>query len=422
MRFNGDVAHALAVSEIAVAECISEMAAARLMRSAESLCGPQFAVLELLEGGHLSEAHARVVTDETATLPESCAEEFGIKALGRLETRTGRKRTPAEFRRAVRALREKLHPESLRSRKARAKAERHVTFRPEPDGMCTLSAFLPAEVGLAAFNRLDSLARAQRGADPDDGRTLPQLRADALATLVLTESNAVPSGVPVAVGSERSVGGAVVPGPGSISGATDTATSPIVGTPRATAEVVVYISAAALLGASDEHAQLEGFGVIDADTARELAVAAPTWQRLITGIDGVPLALGRSVYRPPKALRRFIEYRDGTCQFPACSRSARTAEIDHMVEWQDGGRTDADNLQALCTKHHALKSLGRWTAQRLPARIRGGSDDDGEAPERGVSDIVWVSPLGGRAVAGPEGVDLMEADPVEPPDSDPPPF
>lgn len=151
------MAHALAVSEVAVAEGVSEFAAARLVRSSEALCGAQLAVLTRLEGGVLSAAHARVITEEAAALPGACAEEFGIRALARLETRSGRRRTAAEFRRAAR--------------------DRCVFVRPEPDGMCTLGAFVPAEVGLAAFGRLDALARAQRGADPGEGRTLPQLRA-----------------------------------------------------------------------------------------------------------------------------------------------------------------------------------------------------------------------------------------------------
>lgn len=353
-RFDGRLAHALAVSEVAVAQGISEPAAARLVNASEFLCGPQLEVLERLECGDLSEAHARAIVDEASTLPEHLAEEFGIKALAKLETRTGRRRAPGEFRRAVRDLRERLHPESIQVRKTRAARDRCVTFKPEPDGMCTLTAFLPAEVGLAAFSRLDVLARGQQDADPEDGRTLPQLRADTLAGLVLAPASGS------AESDER------VP---SASGSG--------------AEIVVHVSVQSLLGSSDEPAVLEGYGLIDAQTARDLAVAAPTWQRLVVDATGVPLDLGRSAYRPPKGLRRFIEYRDGTCQFPGCLRPARRSEIDHRVEWQNGGTTGADNLQALCVRHHAMKSVGSWKSE-----LQG-------------SDVVWVSPLEGRAVAGP---------------------
>lgn len=348
-RFDGRLAHALAVAEVAVAEGISEPAAARLVTASEFLCGPQLEVLERLESGDLSEAHARAIVDEAANLPEHLAEEFGIKALAKLETRTGRRRAPGEFRRAVRDLRERLHPETIAARRAKAAQDRCVTFRPEPDGMCTLTAFLPAQVGLAVFSRLDSLARSQRDADPDDGRTLAQLRADLLAECVLAAESVL---------AER-------------------------GEPAPAAEIVVHVSASALLGSSDDPAVLEGYGLIDAKTARDLAVAAPTWQRLGVDDDGVPLSLGRAAYRPPKGLRRFIEYRDGTCQFPDCRCPAARSEIDHRVEWQHGGTTDADNLQSLCRKHHALKSIGSWRSQR----------EDG--------DVAWTSPLGGRAVAGP---------------------
>lgn len=360
-RFDGALAHQLAVAEVALAEGISEHAAARLINASQQLCGPQIAALESLESGVLPEAHARVLTEEVATLPESTAEAFGVLALGKLETRKGRRRTAAEFRRAVRELRERMHPESIRARRVRAAGDRSVTFKPEPDGMCTVSAFLPAEQGLAAFSRLDHLARSQREAEPDDPRTLPQLRADALAGLVL--------------GNADEDGTAAVPH-----------------SVMSKAEIVVLVPVEALLGASDEPATLEGYGPIDAETARELAAAAPSWERLLVDGDRVPLSLGRSAYRPPKKLRSFIKYRDGTCQFPGCT--ARHCEIDHMVEWQDGGKTDGVNLQSLCPKHHAIKSVGGWSCQRLPSHA-------GEPDEAGVEDIVWVSPLGGRAVSGP---------------------
>ncbi|WP_136612214.1 HNH endonuclease signature motif containing protein, partial [Sinomonas albida] len=120
------------------------------------------------------------------------------------------------------------------------------------------------------------------------------------------------------------------------------------------------------------------------------------------------LALGRTAYRPPKGLRRYIEYRDGTCQFPGCARPARTAELDHLVEWQDGGTTDAQNLQALCAKHHALKSLRLWNPARLPTD-----------PDDTIADTLWTSPLGTRTVTGPTGHQLQppppDPQPLEPP-------
>jgi hypothetical protein len=393
-RFGGDAGRALAVSEVAVAEGIGEQAAARLLTAAQALCGPQLVVLDRLEAGDLTEAHARVITEETATLPTASAERFGILCLSRLETRTGRRRTPAEFRKAVRSLRERLHPDSVRARRARAERDRGVWLKPEPDGMCTLGAFLPAEVGLAAFNRIDALARARQDEDPEEGRTLAQLRADELAGCVLTAG---------AGGEGRSIGRPANPRHASAAEAVRGE-----GVPRPSAEIVVHVRAESLLGASDEPAVLEGYGPIDAETARALAVAAPTWERLLETSDGVPLTLARSAYRPPKGLRRFICYRDGTCQFPGCPSPALRAEIDHIREWQDGGPTDASNLQALCRKHHALKSLRLWRPTRL----------EGDGVTTG--DLVWTSPLGARALAGPGGHEFGVDTNLEPEVPDPP--
>ncbi|MBT2596989.1 DUF222 domain-containing protein [Arthrobacter sp. ISL-72] len=96
----------------------------------------------------------------------------------------------------MRRLRECLHPESLTARKASAHRERGVWFSPERDGMCTLTALLAAEVGMAIYNGLDRGARqasARAGGlravpgprTAPDPRTLSELRADALAHRLL---------------------------------------------------------------------------------------------------------------------------------------------------------------------------------------------------------------------------------------------
>ncbi|GEB64798.1 hypothetical protein SAT01_22460 [Sinomonas atrocyanea] len=360
-RLNGDIAHAVAVSEVALLQGTSEAAAARTVNFSQALVGRHPAVHEALLSGDLTEAHARIIVEQASTLPQTAAELFGIEALGRLRTRKGHRRTPSELRRNVLALRERLHPESITRRRTHAETDRGVWLRSEDDGMCTLTALLPAEIGMAAFHRIDVIANSAHKAE-GEYRTTPQLRADAFARALLeaggtTERPALathgagPS--PVAVPSPEGLADLLRP------------------------EIVVHIPAAVLLGASDDAAELEGYGVVDAHTARGLAAAAPTWQRLWTDSEGVPVKLGRTAYRPPDSLRRFIRYRDGACRVPGCMRAARRAEIDHTVEWQDGGSTDADNLALLCPKHHALKSLALFTLGR-----------------RASGDLVWTTLLG----------------------------
>ncbi len=375
-RLGGEVAHAAAVSEIAALQNTSEAAAARTLNFSVALVNTHPALHEALAAGDITESHARAVVDQAATLPERAAEAFGIEALARLRARKGRIRTPGEFRSVVRDLRERLHPESITRRREAAREDRRVWLQPDEDGMCVLSALLPAETARAAYERIDGAARDR----DSEHRTLQQLRADILLQLCLTGRG----------------------GEGPRSGEAPLSGEPIPSLEqllsRITAEVVVHIPLAVALGASDDVAHLDGSGVIDATTARLLAAAAPTWQRLFTDDEGVPVKLGRSTYRPPAGLVRFIQYRDGKCVVPGCTAAARRSEIDHTIEWQDGGATNAENLALLCTKHHALKSLAVFHLRRsMPDH---GGRHIGEPPKVS-GDLVWKSLLGEEYPAEP---------------------
>jgi len=163
-------------------------------------------------------------------------------------------------------------------------------------------------------------------------------------------------------------------------------------------------SGAAPAGPEPGTAELEGYGPLDAETARRLAALAPTWYLLFTdGTTGQALGVGRRAYRPPKALRRYLQCRDGTCRFPGCTRRASVCEPDHTIEWQDGGTTDPGNLAMLCRRHHALKSIGAWSYRH--------SSPSG--------DLEWRSPLGRRYTT--EAADLGKVlYPLQQPE--PPPF
>jgi hypothetical protein len=388
VRFGGDEAHALAVAEVATACAVSEGSAARSLNEAAELTTSQWEVLEAVEEGQISNGHARIILEQARFLPAGHAEKFSRVALQRTRTRHGRFRTAVELRSCLRRLRERLHPESLTARKAAAHRERGVWFSPEPDGMCTLTAYLPAEVGLAIFNGLDHDALlvkarvAERSRDSgaivgggvrSGSSTLPEFRADALAYRLLGGTGTLDFG----------------------------AFRP---------EVVVTIPIGLALGrgtgseATLDSAELAGYGPIDAPTARQLAALAPNWQRLFTDCTtGKALGVGRTAYRPPKALLRYLHSRDGTCRFPGCTRPVSVCEPDHTVEWQDGGTTDAGNLAMLCRRHHALKSIGAWTYRQLP----------------GSGNLEWKSPFGRVLISEP-----MEFHPGPDPGKlpEPPPF
>ena len=72
---------------------------------------------------------------------------------------------------------------------------------------------------------------------------------------------------------------------------------------------------------------------------------------------GQPVAMGRRERTVNPRLRTIIEHRDGGCRVPGCDR-VRWLHIHHLHHWMDGGRTDPDNLFALCPAHPPYGSSG----------------------------------------------------------------
>lgn len=195
-----------------------------------------------------------------------------------------------------RRLRERLHPETLTARRTRAAADRCVLFDPGQDGMAWLSAYLPAEQALAVHTSVDAAARGLRSRD--DPRTLPQLRADVLADLLLSATGS---------GGRADDGGATREG---------------VQLPAA--KILVTVPVFFLMGLTDEPAELEGYGPIPAEAARELAANAPSFIRLLTHpYTGAVLGLDRNRYRPSEDLRIWVNTREKTCSFYGCSHPLR---------------------------------------------------------------------------------------------------
>ncbi len=136
------------------------------------------------------------------------------------------------------------------------------------------------------------------------------------------------------------------------------------------AQVHLTMDLATVLGFADNPADLAGYGPIDAATARALA-ADGCWRRLVfEPLTGALLDLGHTVYQPNPALTRYIQARDMRCQFPHCNQPARRSHLDHTRKYDpdhpDGGRTDRNNLGALCEHHHRSNTGRGWTLRRDP--------------------------------------------------------
>ncbi len=79
--------------------------------------------------------------------------------------------------------------------------------------------------------------------------------------------------------------------------------------------------------------------------------------RPVLETNGTPTNVGRDHRIIPQRTRRLIEQRANGCQTPGCSRT-HNLQIHHITHWENGGKTDTDNLIALCAFHHRAHHTG----------------------------------------------------------------
>lgn len=128
--------------------------------------------------------------------------------------------------------------------------------------------------------------------------------------------------------------------------------------------IQLTVPAATLLGLSDAPGELDGYGPLDAETARAIAHdPTATWRRILTDPEGRVVDVGATTYRPPQAMKDLILTRDRTCTAPGCARPARTCQLDHTVPYPHGP-TSPDNLDSKCQADHNLKTAGLFAVSR----------------------------------------------------------
>jgi hypothetical protein len=247
--------------------------------------------------------------------------------------------------------------------------------------MASLTAVLPAATAARVDATLEAAARSARSAG--DPRTLDQLRADGLSDLVLhtacTAGATAGDGdgaAPDAAGGPALVGTTAGPGAGATPGLDDrtacrcSTRTGCGAAPHHRTEIRVTVALSTLLGADDDPAHLAGIGALDATTARALA-AGGVWRRLVTDpTSGTVLDVGRTTYRPPRALARHVRARDQVCARPGCPATAESCDLDHTIAFhdppdgQDPGATADHNLGPLCRRDHRLKTDGGFVLRQ----------------------------------------------------------
>ncbi|TYQ00527.1 UNVERIFIED_ORG: uncharacterized protein DUF222, partial [Nocardia globerula] len=245
-------------------------------------------------------------------------------------------------------------PEGMRERRRRALADRFVGVSAAEDGMARILGSIPAEQARAFDGRLRELAMS---VCRHDSRTYEQRRADALGALV--------SGSTVLVcDCER--------------GDCPQDRSGLVIMRRPLVHVVVHDST--LSPGSNEPAHLDGFGVISAEHARNIAkdadvreVRVPADAEPEPEPEPTPEPASALVYRPGAALDTWLRIISGSCQWPHCDVPAWNCDLDHNDPFNhtdpaQGGKTVASNLSAFCRNHHRLKHSGKWQLNPNPDR------------------------------------------------------
>ncbi|GGF02679.1 HNH endonuclease signature motif containing protein [Mycetocola zhadangensis] len=408
--------------ELSSALRIPESTASSLISDSETLAHQLPATLEALAEGQISYRHAQAMVDQVLTLPSDARADFEEKVLPAAKSLTA-----AKFTARARKLRERTHPESITNRKRTAFERRRMEFQADLDGMAWINLYQPAATAVAFYNSVRAEAMAlQRDDEP---RTLTQLSLDvAVDHLLESVQQKLPLGAAprlecgcpapddgVGCGAGRVGSDAASADAGPACADADPAGANIDGSTTPTTEVedaaqsmprrerkhrrggalrgfrptvIVTVPVMTLLGKSDEPAELEGYGPIDPETARQLAGEAKSFMRLLVHPEtGVPLSLGRDKYKVPKDLRLALELRDGTCRGYGCNRSAAECDIDHTVDWQFAGKSDYVNLASLCPPHHKLKHQTAWTVKQT-----------------GGGFLEWTSPLKRKYVTAPEVV------------------
>jgi hypothetical protein len=105
---------------------------------------------------------------------------------------------------------------------------------------------------------------------------------------------------------------------------------------------------------------------ITAAQARRLACTAHILPAVLGGAS-LPLDLGRTRRLFSPAQRKALLIRDQTCRADGCDIPGTWCEAHHRADpWSQGGRTDLDDGELLCSHHHHRIHDPGYRTDRLP--------------------------------------------------------
>ncbi|WP_231861515.1 MULTISPECIES: HNH endonuclease signature motif containing protein [Frankia] len=295
--------------ELAAELRLSPAAGGRRLAFAVSAVRRMPAAVNALGFGSIDLERLSALERLTANLTDEQADEVA----GGVLSNGGGRPSHSAFAAAVRRRVIKVDPEGAERRRRKAANARRVTIRAEADAMGRLSALLPADRMVAAFQKVDGLAK--KAGTTQDERDLDQRRADVLYDLIM--------------GDDRD---------------------------RINIEMQVIVPVESLAGLSEKPGEIPGYGPIPAEIVREMA-ANPrcTWRRILTDPAEGRVVETASRRFPSAALARYIRARNPTCVFPGCDKPSAACDLDHTRPRSHSGRTEEGNLGPACRRHHRLK-------------------------------------------------------------------
>jgi hypothetical protein len=119
------------------------------------------------------------------------------------------------------------------------------------------------------------------------------------------------------------------------------------------------------------------------EVAEFIASLGVTVERLATepGEDGRT----EPQHDPSRKLRHMIEARNATCATPGCDHPAVTSDMEHRIEYENGGKTSEGNLDPATHGHcHRVKQHSDWKVIKTGPR-----------------ETIWIGPSGRKRVVGP---------------------
>jgi hypothetical protein len=220
-----------------------------------------------------------------------------------------------------------LNPEELADEEEQRRRWLHLTQNPW-DGGYELEAHLDAEAGTRLKVALQGVLGPRR---KGDDRSAPLRRADGFDELI---TRVLDSGeLPVRGGQRPHI--------------TVTATlETLRGDPGAPA------------------AELDFGWPISGAALRRIACDAELTPILV-GAEGNPLYVGRKRRTASPRMRKALALRDQTCVWERCDRPPTWCSGHHRRLWVDGGGTNVDEMDLLCTLHHTKYHRG-YRLRRAP--------------------------------------------------------